>query len=293
VTTGGVAATARLPRRTPLSGAFGGSGASWLLGAPLLFLALLLAVPIAFLVQEAIAGKGFSGLASDEVFRGAVVRTLLLALTVAAIDLVLGTIYAIALAVAPRWLVVLLVASLFTIFWTSLLVRTYGWLLMYLPEGPIYSVLHAVGLRDEPVDLVQKTAAAYPAMVHVMLPYVVLPVWAAARQIDPTQLRAARTLGARPPLIVRRVILPQLRAGMAAGAVLVFIMSLGFYVTPQLLGNPRAPMVAGIIGQDFAAPGLTGAAAAMSLVLLVVVIVVYVLADRLFKVSEQWGGGGG
>jgi putative spermidine/putrescine transport system permease protein len=291
VTTGGVAATApRLPRRTPLSGALGGSGATWLLGLPLLFLVLLLAVPIAFLVQEAIAGKGFSGIASDEVFRSSVLRTLLLAATVAAIDLVLGTIYAVALAVAPRWLTIVLVAALFTIFWTSLLVRTYGWLLMYLPEGPIYSALHAVGLRDEPVDLVQKTVAAYPAMVHVMLPYVVLPVWAAARQIEPSQLRAARTLGARPLLIVRRVIVPQLRAGMAAGTVLVFIMSLGFYVTPQLLGNPRAPMVASIIGQDFAAPDLAGVAAAMSLVLLAVVIVVYVIADRLFKVSEQWGG---
>jgi putative spermidine/putrescine transport system permease protein len=289
VTTGGVAATAPpVPRRTPLSGALGGSGASWLLGLPVLFLVVLLAVPIGYLVQEAIVGKGFSGLASDEVFRSSVVRTVLLAAVVAGIALVLGTIYAIALAVAPRWLLVVLVAALFTIFWTSLLVRTYGWLLMYLPEGPVYSVLHVLGLRDQPVELVQKTAAAYPAMVHVMLPYVVLPVWAATRQIDPAQLRAARTLGARPLLIVRRVILPQLRAGMAAGAVLVFIMSLGFYVTPQLLGNPRAPMVSGIIGQDFSAPDLAGVAAAMSLVLLAVVIVVYVIADRLFKVSEQW-----
>jgi putative spermidine/putrescine transport system permease protein len=124
-----------------------------------------------------------------------------------------------------------------------------------------------------------------------MLPYTVLPVYAAMRQIDGQHIRAARTLGAKPLLILRKVILPQLRSGITAGAILVFIMSLGFYVTPQLLGDPRHQMVASLIGTNFSVPGMTNAAAAMSILLLAVVVIVYAAADRVFKVSEQWGRG--
>jgi putative spermidine/putrescine transport system permease protein len=214
-----------------------------------------------------------------------------MATVVATLTLIFGTIYAMALAVAPKWVAILLLIALFTLFWTSLLVRTYGWMLLALPQGPIYTVLKGLGLRDEPIDIFQKTIAAYPAMVHVMLPYVVLPVYAAIRQLDPLHVRAARVLGARPLLTLRKVVLPQLRAGIMAGGVLVWIMSLGFYVTPALLGDPTSPVVAGMIAGAFSAPDATSAAAAMSLLLLAVVIVVYAVADRVFRVSEQWGRG--
>ncbi|HET8757213.1 MAG TPA: ABC transporter permease [Solirubrobacteraceae bacterium] len=272
-------------------GALGGSGAWWLLLPPAGFLVLLLAVPLGFLLYEALNDAGFSTAASDAIFRESAVRTIIMATVVAALTLILGTLYALALAVSPRWVAVLLLISLFTLFWTSLLVRTYGWMLLVLPQGPIYSVLHGLGLRDQPLDIFQTTFAAYPAMVHVMMPYVVLPVYAAIRQLDPTQLRAARVLGARPLLTMRKVVLPQLKSGIMAGAILVWILSLGFYVTPQLLGSPTAPTVAGMIGATFIAPDETAQGAAMSLMLLTVVIVVYVAADRAFKVSEQWGRG--
>jgi putative spermidine/putrescine transport system permease protein len=272
-------------------GALGGSGAVWLLLPPAGFLFLLLAVPLGFLVYEALGESGFSAAANDEIFRESVIRTVIMATVVALLTLVLGTLYALALAVSPRWVAILLLISLFTLFWTSLLVRTYGWMLLVLPQGPIYSVLHGLGVRDEPLEIFQTTFAAYPAMVHVMMPYVVLPVYAAIRQLDPTHLRAARVLGARPLLTLRKVVLPQLKSGIMAGAILVWILSLGFYVTPQLLGSPTAPTVAGMIGATFIAPDQTSQGAAMSLMLLAVVIVVYIAADRVFRVSEQWGRG--
>jgi putative spermidine/putrescine transport system permease protein len=277
------------PSASRLRGALGGSGASWLLVPPLVFLGLLILVPIAYLVSDAFSAGGMDQTLHDSLFRASVGRTLVLAAVVSVLTVIFGTLYAIAMAVSPRWVAVLLLIALFTIFWTSLLVRTYGWILLYLPQGPIYSALHGLGLREKPIDIFQTTIAAYPAMVHVMLPYVVLPVYAALRQIDGQHIRAARTLGAKPPLILRRVILPQLRSGIMAGAILVFIMSLGFYVTPQLLGDPRHQMVASMIGAAFGVPGQTNAAAAMSVLLLAVVVVVYAAADRLFKVSEQWG----
>lgn len=287
-------ATGGRPRLGGLSGPLGGTGARWLLVPPILFLVLLLIVPIGYLVvlafEQARDGTGISEVLGDPLFRASLWRTFVLAAVVASFTLVLGTIYAIAIAVSPRWLAIVLLIALFTIFWTSLLVRTYGWMLLYLPEGPIYLVLNGVGLRNQPVEIFQTNFASYPAMVHVMLPFVVLPVFAATRQIDPMQIRAARALGARPPLILWKVILPALRAGIAAGAVLVFVMSLGFFVTPSLLGSQTSPLVASMIGNAFSAPGKAPVAAGMSLVLVAIVVVVYLIADRVFRVSETWSG---
>jgi putative spermidine/putrescine transport system permease protein len=279
------------PFASRMRGALGGNGAAWLLVPPLIFLVLLIVVPIIYLVNDAFTDGGMSATIHDSIFRASVVRTVLLAGVVAFFTVIFGTLYALALAVSPRWVSVILLIALFTIFWTSVLVRTYGWILLYLPQGPIYTVLHGLGLREQPIDIFQTTIAAYPAMVHVMLPFVVLPVYSALRQIDGQHIRAARTMGAKPMLILRKVILPQLRNGITAGAILVFIMSLSFYVTPQLLGDPRHQMVASLIGASFGVPGQSNQAAAMSVLLLAVVVVVYAVADRLFKVSEQWGRG--
>jgi putative spermidine/putrescine transport system permease protein len=284
---------AESPRR--LAGLFDGQGGRWLVGPPLVFLALLLIVPLGYVVvlgfqHQGAASSGYHQTFTDPLFRAALWRTFVLAAIVSAMTMVLGTLFALALAVAPRWLAALMLIALFTIFWTSILVRTYGWILLYLPEGPIYEVLHAVGLVHGPISIYQTNFASYPAMVHVMLPYVVLPVFAAARQIDPSLIRAARVLGARAPLILWKVVMPALRAGIAAGAVMVFVMSLGFYVTPTLLGSQTEQLVSTLIGLDFSQPGEAPVAAAMSVALLLVVVVVYVIADRLFGVSEQWGG---
>jgi putative spermidine/putrescine transport system permease protein len=268
---------------------FAGRGAGWLLAPPIAFLVLLLLVPVGLLIELAVTEGGFDGLLSDSIFRASLVRTVFMATAVALLALVIGTFFALAIAAASRPVAVLLVISLFSLFWTSILVRSYGWLLLYLPKGPIFDLLSTLGLRDDPLKFYQTTYAPYPAMVHVMLPYVVLPVWAAVRQIDPDHLRASRTLGAGPWLTLRKVILPQLRSGIIAGAVLVFVMSLGFYVTPKMLGSPSQPTVAGLIGFNFGFPDGLPRAAAMSLILLAVVIVIYLAADRAFKVSEQWG----
>jgi putative spermidine/putrescine transport system permease protein len=113
-------------------------------------------------------------------------------------------------------------------------------------------------------------------------------VYQSLRQIEPTQLRAARVMGARPMLTLRRVVLPQLKPGMLSATVLVFIMSLGFYITPALLGDPTSPTVAGLIGNTFNQPQADNVASAMSLLLLAVVLLIYALADRILGMSKQW-----
>jgi putative spermidine/putrescine transport system permease protein len=105
-------------------------------------------------------------------------------------------------------------------------------------------------------------------------------------------IRAARVCGAKAWLVFWKIVLPGLRSGIAAGAVLVFVMSLGFYVTPTLLGSQSSLLVSTLIGNDFQAPGEAPIASAMSLVLLAVVVIVYIGADRAFRVSETWGARG-
>lgn len=271
-----------------LRGALGGTGAKWLLAPPLAFITLVLLVPLGYVVVLSFDG-GFGAALDNETFLDSIPRTFLLAFTVTLFATILGTAYAIALAVAPRGIAIVMTLCLFTIFWMSLLVRTYGWLLLYLPQGGLYWALNNLGLRDEPLGIFQTDWAAHPAMVHIMLPYVVLPVYAAMRQIDPTHLRAARTLGARPPRILFRVLLPQLKLGVISASVLVFIMSLGFYVTPVLLSGPTNPTVAAVIGGQLQVPGAGPVAAAMSVLLLAVIAVVYAVSDRIFRISEQWG----
>jgi ABC-type spermidine/putrescine transport system permease subunit I len=125
-------------------------------------------------------------------------------------------------------------------------------------------------------------------MVHILLPYMVLPIYAAVASIDPSQLRAARSLGGSSTLVLRSVVLPSLRSGAMAGTVLVFILSLGFYVTPAFLGAPGDRVVAIVIGEVFGRQRDLALASAMGVLMLAAVLLLYFAADRVLRISEQW-----
>jgi putative spermidine/putrescine transport system permease protein len=284
-----VARAVRRPRRLS---PFRGSGATILLGLPVVFLVVFLFVPLVLLGVSTFT-NGFGvvrTVVTEDIFLESLKTTLIVAVVVTAITLVIGTIYALALALSPVWLRAVLLATLLIVLWSSLLVRTYGWILIYLPTGVIYKVGDWLGVIDQPVSIYQTTTAMYPAMVHVMLPTMILPIYVTARRLDPQQLRAAQTLGAKPLLVLRKVVLPQLRPAMLAGTILVFLTSLGFYITPQLLGSPSDTTIAMLIGRRFDEAIYYEQAATMSLILVVVVFTLYVIADRVFRVSERWSG---
>ena len=202
---------------------------------------------------------------------------------------ILGVLYAMGLSVAPKWLRFVLLAWLLLSLWTSVMVRTFGWMLLEIPKGAIYWFLNLVGISDQPLDIYQTTFAAYPAMVAVMLPFAVLPVMTAIGSLDREQLNAAVVFGAGPLLTIRTVILPALVPSMISGAVLIFVMSLGFYVTPLLLGGPGNLTISGIINTQVNAANRPDLGAAMSLLLVAATVLIYLTADKLFKVSERWG----
>jgi putative spermidine/putrescine transport system permease protein len=224
----------------------------------------------------------------SELFLRAVGRTLWMSALVTACTWFAGTLFALALGLAPKWLGRVLFTVLFLTFWISLLVRTYGWVLTLQPAGALDGLARTLRLSQDGLGLYQTTGGLVPAMVHIMLPYMVLPVYAGLRGIDPTQLRAARSLGGGEPLILRKIVLPALWSGSAAGGVIVFVMCLGFYVTPAFLGGPQDQLVAVVVGTQFGRLQDLGGAASMGVVLLIAALGLYLIADRFLRISDQW-----
>lgn len=283
-----VAASATaVPSTNRQFGLLEGSGVRFLVLPPLALLLIGLAVPLVALFVSGGREFGAAGIIThpfnDSLFLHAAVKTLWLSAVITAITWVVGLVFTLALGFAPPVLGKILFGILFLTFWISLLVRTYGWVLTLQPAGALSSVLHSSA------SIYQTLPGLLPPMVHVMLPYMVLPMYAGLRSIDAAQLRAARSLGAGEMLTLRRVLLPALIPGSIAGAVLVFVLSLGFYVTPAFLGGPSDQLVAIVIGAQFGRGQSLAGTATMGAVLLIVVLALYFVADRWLGLGKQWG----
>jgi len=279
------APAAGAPRREAVAapGEPTGIRAGALLALPLTAGVVFLLLPLVALMARALSDEGVGGFADvlgDDTFLDAGGRTLTLAVVVTAICAVLGTVYALAMVIAPRLLGLVLLGVLLSGFWISLLVRTFGWVLLFQPNGALDQWLRSLGLLDGTLDLLQTTKAMYPAMIHVLLPFFVLPVYAACLRIDTEQLRAGQSLGAGPLLVLRHVVLPHLRPSIVAAASLVFMLSLAFYVTPLLIGGPTQLTIATLIDRQFSQQFDLGSAAVMGLILLFVVLAIYAVVDR-------------
>lgn len=263
----------------------------WLLWPPLIFFAFALGLPLIALVLQSFetGGAAYPGMFDVPAFASSLMRTLVMAVVVTVITIILGTAYAIAIAGSPIWLRIVLLAALVLSLWTSIMVRSFGWMLLELPRGAIYWFLNLLGLTDEPVELYQTTIGMYPAMVAVMLPFAVLPIMSSLQSIDKEQLNAARVFGAGPMLTFRTVTWQQIVPSLISGGVLVFVMSLGFYVTPLLLGGPANMTISGVINSQMNQANRPELGAAMSILLVGGTMLIYLIADRLFKVSEKWG----
>jgi len=155
-------------------------------------------------------------------------------------------------------------------FWTSLLVRTFATVILLQRNGPLNKLLIGLGLTAEPVQMLYNMTGLLAGAVQVLLPFVVFPLHAAMLRIDPSLMQAALTLGANPVRAFLRVYLPLTMPGLLTGATLVFISTLGYYVTPAMLGGPRQTMIAQMIQDQIAQFGNWGLAGALSLVLLAI-----------------------
>ena len=259
----------------------------------MLFLAVLFFYPLGTLIAYSFSGSGpavnYERILANPVYLQILQRTFTISVATTLICVLIG--YPLArqiVAATPRGRAILL-AIILVPFWTNLLVRSYGWMIILNPKGAINQALLALGLIDAPLALVYNTTGVLIGMVQIMLPYMVFPLVAVMSRLDARLVIAARSLGASPLASFVFVYLPMTLPGLMAGALLVFTISLGFFVIPAILGGPRDLMLAQLIEFNINNTLNWGFAGALSTVLLVATVGVYLVAQRWFGLGSIWG----
>ena len=212
-------------------------------------------------------------------------RTFWISFVVTAICLALSYPVAYLLAMLPSRIGNLLIILVLLPFWTPVLVRTTAWVVLLQREGMVNDLLQWLLVVTDPLPLIYNRAGVYIAMTHVLLPFMVLPLYGVMKGIPRTGMIAALSLGARPAVAFWRVYLPQSRPGINAGCLLVFILSIGFYITPLLVGGPGDQMVSYFIAFYTNQTLNWGMASALGLVLLAVTMILFALYNRIAGVA--------
>ncbi|MGF1610586.1 MAG: ABC transporter permease [Kiloniellales bacterium] len=260
----------------------------------LLLIGLVLFLPMGWLFFLSFTGEGGFTLEhyarmSHPAYRKTFTTTFEISFIVTAVCVALGYPLAYLMSqVAERarpWLL----ACVLLPFWTSLLVRTYAWLVLLQRRGVINDWLIDLGLIDEPLRIVHNMTGTVIGMSHIMLPFLVLPLYASMKAIDRDLIKAAANCGATPVQAFRQIFLPLSLPGLFAGVVLVFVLCLGFYVTPAVLGGGRVVMWAMQIESNVALYANWGAASALGVALLVVTLAILWGVTRLFGIDRHLG----
>jgi len=224
--------------------------------------------------------------ADQSVFRNVLGRTLWISGIVTLACLILGYPVAFFIASQPPERAALLLFLVLLPFWTSLLVRTVAWVVLLQREGILNNLLMSLGLVHEPVRMIFNRFAVYVAMVHVLLPFMVLPLFAVMKGISPSYERAAASLGATPFTAFRRVYVPQTLPGIGAGCLMVFIQALGYYITPALVGGADDQMISYFIAFYASRTVNWGMAAALSIMLLAATVALYAVYNRMIGLDK-------
>lgn len=189
------------------------------------------------------------------------------------------------LAILPQRMAGFFMLAVLLPFWTSLLVRTYAWLVLLQRNGILNDLAISAGIWDSPVKLVHNMTGTLIGMAHIMLPFLILPLYGSMRKIERDMMHAASNLGASPIQAFWKVYFPLSLSGMVAGSLIVFVLCLGFYVTPAVLGGGRVVMVATQITAILENQFNWGAASALGVVLLIATIIILYLAARFLKLD--------
>jgi putative spermidine/putrescine transport system permease protein len=208
-------------------------------------------------------------------------RTLMIAAIVTAATILLGYPVAYVLTIAPPGVGQFMMLMVLLPLWTSLLVRTTAWVVLLQSDGVINDALMSLHLISEKLQLIFTRFGTVTAMTHIQLPFTILPIYSVMRSIPPSHLRAARSLGAGPTSSFWRVYAPQTLPGVVAGGLMTFILSLGYYITPALVGGPGDQMVSNFIATYINRDLNWGLASALGMVLLAVTLGIYFLFLRL------------
>lgn len=272
------------------------NGALLLLPAVLL-LALLFIVPLVwFFVQTlledgvlSLLERGYLLLTSRAVV-SAIMTTNWISLLVTLCVLVISYPIAYYLATRSGLRFVLVLFCIIVPYFTSVIVRTYSWMVLLGRNGLINQGLIHFGVIDEPLSMLYTKGAVLIGMVYVLLPYMILTLFATMKSIDPVLMRAARGMGASPVYAFRRIYFPLSIHGVLSGSLIVFILAIGFFITPALMGGPSDVMIAMLIERSVEIMFDWFSAAVMSVFLLLVTLVLYAIYYRITDIKRMMGG---
>lgn len=251
----------------------------------LALLALVLLYPLGLGIARSIGERdggvnAYAWFFENDVYVRIMARTFVTAASVTLVCLVLGYPYAYLMTIVGRRARVVLFAIVLLPFWTSALVRTFAWVVLLQPGGVVSSALSPFGVGER---LLGTRTAVLIGMAQLLLPFMVIPLYSAMTGIDRRLLRAAESLGARPAVAFWRIFVPLSLPGVAAGGLIVFVLSLGFYVVPALLGSPSESLIAQTIYQQVSDLLFFGRGGALAVLLLVATLLLLGLVALLAR----------
>jgi putative spermidine/putrescine transport system permease protein len=257
-------------------------------------LSLFFIVPVAMLLVRSLLEpefglQNYAELFGSTTYLKVFMNTFIVAGLVTIVTLLIGFPVAWFLAIAPRKWSSLLFAGLILSMWTNLLARTYAWMVLLQGTGVINRALMSIGLISEPLPLINNLVGVTIGMTYIMLPFMIMPLNATIKTIDPSIFQAASLCGASRWQCLIRVFLPLIASGAAAGGLMVFVMSLGYFVTPSLLGGTSNMMLAELIAQLVQSLLNWGLAGAAAFVLLAITLAIYALQIRFFGFGRAVG----
>ncbi|KQT54298.1 ABC transporter permease [Aureimonas sp. Leaf454] len=240
-------------------------------------------------LQRDAAGEIASLPATASANRLIIGRTFVIAGTITLVCLAIGLPYAMLIAASSGWRRNALLLAVLLPLWTSLLVRTAAWFILLQDQGIINRTLVDLGWIDGPLPLIFNRAGVVVAMTHVLLPFMVLPIYSVLSTIPKTLMPAAASMGASPLRAFWRILLPLTVPGILAGSLLVFMVAIGYYITPALVGGPNDQMISSIIAFYSLQTANWGMAGALGLILLVVTTILYLIYGRLSRAGSPLG----
>ena len=259
---------------------------AWLVLPAILIVGVLFVYPVAWLlarsVSEPVVGlQNFKQLIETPVYLKVLWNTIIISGSVTLLCVLLGYPLAYSMAHAGNRLRRLFIFVVLVPFWSSILVRTFAWMVLLQQKGLINKTLvDYLGLIDKPLTLIYNRTGVLIGMSHILLPFMVLPLYSVLTRIEPDLAKAAASLGAPPHRNFLRIYLPLSLPGLVAGGVLVFVIGLGYYITPALLGGPGDTMIAQLIEMQIADFGNWGLAGALAVVLLLGTTMTFLFVSR-------------
>ena len=251
------------------------------------FYPILRLIPKSFIDGEGhLTASYFTRVFTDGLYIETLLRTLKIAVMATVVSLFLGYPVAYVLARARQKTANLIIGIILLSFWTSLLVRTYAWMVILQRTGIINETLLGLHIIDKPLNLMYTEIAVLIGMTNLLLPYMILPTYSVLKSIDNNLVFAARSLGASSYRAFFKITLPLSLPGVASGVLLVFIQSLGYYITPLLLGGPQTMMITGLIDKQMFTFMNWNFGSAIGMVLLIITIIFLIGFDRLFGVDK-------